>query len=219
MFYSHVIQHRAASQLRWNGTGQRVVLQVPVYPEPPVSTTTSTQATCQKKVVQACVLTTPPGSASSPAPSGGCQQLLENPQSCAPPQHPSSTPRRRMELKKQLMGCPRSDIPSWGRAPPLIHNHTPKGGADFGWRPHPSFIMQLATSCCTRPMCPCPSSHPPGHTSSALPLSHGHPPHPPNRRRIGRAVADAYKKDSACRRPSSVGRVPVIRSLAGVELP
>jgi hypothetical protein len=26
------------------------------------------------------------------------------------------------------MECPRSDIPSWGRAPPLIHNHI---GADF----------------------------------------------------------------------------------------
>jgi hypothetical protein len=61
---------------------------------------------------------------------------------CAPstatPAPPPSAAGRRKELIHQLMECPRSDIPSWGRAPPLIHNHTPKGGADFGLVSTPS---------------------------------------------------------------------------------
>jgi hypothetical protein len=75
--------------------------------------------------------------------------------------------RRRKELINQLMGCPRSDIPSWGRAPPLIHNHTPKGGADFGWCGHPSSSMQSAASLCTRPVCLCLSIRPPYNTAQS----------------------------------------------------
>jgi hypothetical protein len=75
--------------------------------------------------------------------------------------------RRRKELINQLMGCPRSDILSWGRAPPLIHNHTPKGGADIGWCGHPSSSMQSAASLCTRPVCLCLSIRPPYNTAQS----------------------------------------------------
>jgi hypothetical protein len=63
-------------------------------------------------------------------------------------------------LINQLMECPRSDIPSWGRAPPLIHNHTPKGGADFGFL----LSLSLKFAICRLPL------HSPG-----MPL----PVHPP----------------------------------------
>ena len=61
--------------------------------------------------------------------------------------------RRRMELINQLVECPRSDIPSWGRAPPLIHNHTPKGGADLVYLSL-YHRMQSAVSLDIRPLCP-----------------------------------------------------------------
>jgi hypothetical protein len=51
-----------------------------------------------------------------------------------------SARRRRIDLINQVMECPRSDIPSWGRAPPLIHNHI---GADFRFCCHCITVCNL----------------------------------------------------------------------------
>jgi hypothetical protein len=40
----------------------------------------------------------------------------------------------------QLVECPRNDIPSWGRTPPLIHNHTRRPERSFGLRLRHSFF-------------------------------------------------------------------------------